>query len=231
MAFDWQNSVSPPDGTPNRHLGTRFDASGRFLPEAGNTVVAQVVPGSATEAALIWLRGALMALPCADHFAFTEVASFHMTVFEGVIDTRRQADHWPPGVPLDASIDAATAAMAARLHRLSVPQHFAIRPVAVTPFGLALTGATPQDDTLARDWRDALATAFGFRAPTHDSYRFHTTLAYCRRWLPASALPDYAAEMQRLSAEFLERVSVMDLARPAFCRFADMNAFPPVVAL
>jgi hypothetical protein len=121
--------------------------------------------------------------------------------------------------------------MSARLQGFTTPPAFAVRPVEVTPFGVVLTGATHEDEATARAWRDALSTAFGYRDPAHASYRFHTTLAYCRSWLPASALPEYESAMQHLSAEFLQRIPVMDLARPAFCRFADMNAFPQLVAL
>ncbi|MGL4234702.1 DUF1868 domain-containing protein [Tabrizicola sp.] len=231
MGYDWQTELVPPEGTPVRYLGQRFDAEGRFLPEAGNTVVAQVVPGSPTEAALIWLRGEMMALPFAHHFAFTAIPSYHMTVFEGVIETRRKAGHWPESVPLDASIDDATAAMTGLLKGLEPLPDFAIRPVEVTPFGLTLEGATGGDEAKARAWRDRLSEALGYRTPHHDSYTFHTTLAYVRAWLPAAAIPDYEAAMRRLSDGFLARVPVMDLARPAFCRFADMNAFPPVALL
>lgn len=228
MADDWQDHVAPPEGTPNRRLGVRYDRTGRFLPEAGNTVVAQVVPGSATEAALVWLRGELMALPFADHFAFTDVPSYHMTVFEGVIESRREAGFWPPALPLDASIDAATEAMATMLEGLPGLPDFRIRPLVVTPFGLQLAGATEADTGAVRFWRETLSQAFGYRAPGHDGYRLHTTLAYAHTWLPRSALPAYAAAMERLSADFLARVPQMEFARPAFCRFADMNAFPPV---
>lgn len=231
MAVDWQTRVAPQEGTANPYLGRRFDHFGTFLPEAGNTIVAQVVPGSATEAALVWLRGELMALPYADHFAFTAIPSYHMTVFEGVIETRREAGYWPTVVTLDASIDDATAAMTGMLQGLAPLPDFAIRPVAVTPFGLALSGATDADEATARAWRDRLSQALGFRTPHHDSYGFHTTLAYVRSWLPADAVPAYQSAMQLLTAEFLDRVPVMDLARPAFCRFADMNAFPPVLQL
>jgi hypothetical protein len=152
-------------------------------------------------------------------------------VFEGVIDSRRLPDRWPADLPLDAGIDTATAAMTAMLGRLPALPDFAIRPVAVTPFGLSLAGATEADEAAARFWRDALAQAFGYRAPGHDAYAFHTTLAYVRRWLPREALPVYARAMDRLTEAFLARVPVLDLARPAFCRFADMNAFPPVALL
>jgi hypothetical protein len=231
MSLSWQDYVTQPEGSPNRHLGLRFDKSGQFLPEAGNTVVAQVIPGSTTEAALVWLRGEMLDLPFAQHFAFTEVASYHMTVFEGVIETRRSAGHWPPALPWDASIDAATEAMAAMLADLPELPDFVVRPVEVTPFGLTLTGATAADEAALRLWRDTLAKALGYRTPDHDGYGFHTTLAYVHSWLPPQALPDYEAAMVRLTEGFLARVPEMDLARPAFCRFGDMNAFPPVRGL
>lgn len=231
MTQTWQEDVSRPAGTANPRLGVRFNRDGRFLPEAGNTVVAQVIPGSATEAALIWLRAELQALPFAHHFAFTDVQSYHMTVFEGVIETRRAPGFWPPSIALDASIDTATEAMARMVADLPPLPDFAMRPVAVTPFGLKLAGATGADEAAVRVWRNCLAEAFGYRTPRHERYVFHTTLAYVHTWLPATALPAYADAMARLSTEFAARAPRMDLARPAFCRFADMNAFPPVVLL
>lgn len=231
MTQAWQDHVSRPAGTENPRLGVRFNREGRFLPEAGNTVVAQVLPGSATESALIWLRAELQALPFGHHFAFTEVASYHMTVFEGVIETRRAPGFWPPSIPLDASIDAATEAMSRMVADLPPLPDFAMRPVAVTPFGVTLAGATGADEAAVRVWRNCLAEALGYRTPRHERYAFHTTLAYVHSWLPAEALPGYVEAITHLSSAFVDRVPVMDLARPAFCRFADMNAFPPVVPL
>jgi hypothetical protein len=228
MAFDYEASLVWIDGQVSPHLGVRFDAAGRFLPEAGNTVVAQVVPGSPTEDALIALRDDLMAMPQAAHFAFTEVASYHMTVFEGVVETRRRAGHWPAGLPLDMSIREVTEAMIGRLGGWRAPPTFAMRITEVTPLGLRLAGATPEDEVHARAWRDRLSVTFGLRTPNHDGYGFHTTLAYCRAGLPRAALPDLRRRMAELTARLQAEVPVMHLARPAFCTFADMNAFPPV---
>jgi hypothetical protein len=212
----------------NPHLGVRFDTTGRFLPEAGNTVVAQVAPGSPTEAALTGLRAALLALPEAGHFAFTNPASWHMTVFEGVIETRRMAEFWPEGLAPDLPIDTVTDRMIDRLAGWQAPPDFAMRITAVTPFGLRLTGATPADETVARDWRDRLSATFGLHRPGHETYGFHITLAYAVTPLPAGALPDLRRAMDDLTRQMQAAVPVLDLARPAFCRFADMNAFPPV---
>ncbi len=228
MTSNWIEDLVPPDGTVNQHLGVRFDASGRFLPEAGNTVVAHVVPGSVTERALIWLRGEMTTLSQAHRFAFTEIASYHMTVFEGVTTTRRAPDVWPAAVSLQSTINEATEAMSAMLEAFEAPPDFSIRPVDVTPNGLILAGATPRDDATAREWRDRLALAWGFRKPDHDNYFFHATMAYARSWLPVAALTEYETAMQRLTAQFVAKVPVMDLQRPAFCRFSDINSFPPL---
>ena len=53
-----------------RHLGTRYDTEGRFLPEPGNTVVSHVTAGSPSEAAVLGVRDRLMAMPEARQFAF-----------------------------------------------------------------------------------------------------------------------------------------------------------------
>ncbi len=222
----WQDAFLT--GGPNPRLGSRFNAEGQFLPEHGNTVVAQVTAGSATEAALIDLRSALMALPHADHFAFTPIQSYHMTVFEGVIETRRARGYWPDDLPLDASIDTMTQAMSAKLAGFTPPPPFRMRLVEVTPLGLHLTGATDQDEAHVRAWRDALADALGFRTPAHQTYGFHTTMAYQKHWPPADGLGLYERALAQMGADFAARVPVLDLDPPAFCRFSDMNAFPPV---
>lgn len=231
MTFDYEAALVWPEDRASPRLGIRFDAQGRFLPEAGNTVVAQVVPGSATEALLVDLRAALMALPVARHFAFTAVPSYHMTVFEGVIESRRADGYWPADLPLDLTIDAATARMIDRLHGWTPLPGFAMQVTEATPLGLRLAGATPADEAVARRWRDDLSAALGLRTPQHDSYGFHITLAYVMTPLSAADLPGLRSRMAELTAFVQAAIPVVHLARPAFCRFADMNAFPPVLPL
>jgi hypothetical protein len=231
MAKSWEEHLTQPVGTPIPHLATRFGADGRFLPEHGNTIVAQVIPGSQTEAALTALRAGLMALPYAHHFAFTAIPSYHMTVFEGVTETRRLADFWPSGLDPQSDIATVTTQMMQRLVGFAAPPPLRVAAVAVTPSGLVLDGARSQDSAILRDWRDALSASLGLRAPNHDQYRFHTTLAYLREWLPPEAVPPYRIAMARLMTGFSAKVPVLDLERPAFCTFNDMNAFPAILPL
>ncbi|HHZ08550.1 MAG TPA: DUF1868 domain-containing protein [Rhizobiales bacterium] len=218
------------DGPPF-YLGRRFDADGRFLFEPGNTVVSHVVPGSATQAALFRLRERLEALPFADRFAWTPVESWHMTVFQGTIEGRRSAPFWPAGMGLDAPIDETTRLLDARLANFAPAQPFAVKPVEVTPLGLVVAGATPEDERTLRALRDRLADVFGYRHPDHEDYTFHVTLAYVKQWLPAGADAIYLPALDAIGRDVAAEVPQLELAPPAFCTFRDMNLFTPVRGL
>lgn len=230
-AFRLESFAESANAAPNRFVGVRLDRDGTFLPEAGNTVVRHVVPGSATETALIELRARLRGLPWGHRFAFTDIASYHMTVFNGAIETLRAPGHWPEELALDLPVGQTTGYLAGRLAGFEGPGPFAMRIAEVTPFGLTLAGATDADEETARAWRDALTEPFGYRAPNHDGYAFHVTLAYIIDWLPDGMIPAYRQALAELTAEFRERVPVVELGPPAFCTFADMNGFPPVMTL
>jgi hypothetical protein len=226
--MSWEQTLSPDAGWINPRLGTRFNEAGRFLHESGNTVVCQVIPGSPTETALLQFRAALADLPQADLLALTPPESWHMTVFEGVVEARRDPRRWPEGLATDMPIPAVTATMTARLDGFAPPPPFRMAVAAATPFGVTLRGLTPADETAARQWRDRLSETLRLRAPAHDDYAFHTTLAYVKRALPTAALPVWRATMAEWTARLQDELPQMDLARPAFCTFDDMCAFPPI---
>lgn len=230
-AYKIENFAASANPSPNRFVGTRLARNGLFLPEAGNTVVCHVVPDSRTAAALIDLRERLRALPWGHRFAFTDISSLHMTLFQGVIETQREPEYWPAELSVDAPLDHVTDYFAGRLAGFEGPGPFAMRIAEVTPLGLILTGATETDEKTARAWRDALVTPFGYRAPKHDGYTFHITLAYIIDWFPDELIGGYREALADLTAEFQERIPVVELGPPAFCTFPDMNSFPPVMML
>jgi hypothetical protein len=90
---------------PPPRLGIRYDAAGNFLPEPGNTIVCHLERRSASEAAVLAVRERLMQLPGAECLAFAPAASLHMTLFQGVIDTRRRH---PTGRPIFRCTSAST---------------------------------------------------------------------------------------------------------------------------
>ncbi len=229
--FDLDRFAASRNDRPNQFVGVRFSPEGVFLPEPGNTVVRHVVPGSPTERALVDLRARMQALPWAHKFAWTDVESYHMTVFNGLIVTGREPGLWPADMALDMEIAATTPLIDERLAGFEGPGRFDMAIHEVTPFGLTLTGATDADERTARNWRDALTEPFGYRSPGHETYAFHITMAYMIDWLPDDLIAEYRSALAELTAEMREKVPVVDLGPPAFCSFTDMNWFEPVRVL
>ncbi|MCE1235450.1 MAG: DUF1868 domain-containing protein [Hyphomicrobiales bacterium] len=218
------------DAPPSR-LGVRYDRGGRFLPEAGDTVVCHTRPGSAEETALLAARDRLLAMPEADHFAFTPPESLHVTLFQGVLDTRRDPAFWPDDLALDATIPAATDHLLAKLDGFVPRAPFRFRPVGLSPTGLVVEGATSADVAALADWRDALADLFGYRHPDHETYVFHVTFAYPIAWLPDDRLRAWGNVLAEALADLAAAAPTMTFAPPAFCRFADMCFFEELKVL
>jgi hypothetical protein len=211
--------------TPPAHLGSRYGKVGGFLPEAGNTIVCHLEKGSQTQTALIEAREKYLAMPEAPQFLFTPISSIHMTLFEGVIETRRRQDSWPGDLPLDTPIEDMTALMAARLEGFSMFDPFKVAIVDARPSGLLVDGATENDRRVMRAWRNALADLLGYRQPSHEEYKFHMTFAYAIERLEDEALPRWQAMLDEVADDIRRKAPVLELTPPALCMFEDMNHF------
>lgn len=222
LATDYARSRN---AAPPRHLGSRYDTTGRFLPEPGNTVVCHLVPGSATQQVLIDARARYRAMPDAGRLAFTPVESYHMTLFQGIIEGRRSFPYWPAEVASDTSIPEMTAIFNKRLELFAGGPAFEVEAIAALPSGLVVEGVSAADRHGLAKWRDALADVFGYRHPDHDSYQFHITMAYMIDWIDDAALPAWQAMLDEVLDDILRRAPVLELRAPAFCSFEDMNWF------
>lgn len=218
------NKTAPPD-----RLGIRFDAE-KFLPEEGNTIVCHLDHTAPAASAVLKARERMQALPEADCLLFTPAESLHMTLIEGVIETRRTADAWPADIAKDASIETVTEYLLPRFKAFSPPQPFRVKASGMRAPGLFLEGATRQDEATMRAWRDALTEPFGYRRTTHESYRFHMTFAYVRRWIPNDLRQHWETELHAILSELVEAAPIIPLTPPAFCRFADMTWFEELLA-
>jgi len=210
---------------PPLHLGTRYDRSGVFQPEPGNTVVCHLPEGSATQRAIVAARQKYLDMPEAGQFAFTPVSSLHMTLFQGIIEYRRAQPYWPADVALDTPIEEMTGIMGERLKAFSGRDPFKVAVVKARPSGLVVAGATERDRAAMRDWRNALADLLGYRHPDHETYVFHITFTYVIERLADEALPRWQAMLDDAAAALRAEVPVLELRPPAFCSFGDMNHF------
>lgn len=213
-------------------VGQKFKADGAVLPCPGNTTLCHVDPASPAHASLTRAQMALQAGQHANAFTFLPPASFHMTVFEGVIETARRPEAWPQHLPTDVPIADVTADLLPRLQSAALPERLVVRPTQIFGgFGLTLTGATEADEETLREARDEIATATGIHRPYHDGYRFHITMAYLLRWLT----PDEAAAVIALSAEtfvtLLSEMPTLTLGPIEFCTFETMHHFEPIAHL
>jgi hypothetical protein len=148
-----------------------------------------------------------------------------MTLFEGVIETRRTEDAWPDGMSRDASVNSVTAALLPRFDVFQPLPAFKVQVTDLSPTGIRLAGASPEDEMTMRAWRYALTEVFGYRHNDHDAYWFHMTFAYPVAWLPDGLLPLWQSEIEKIRSDLIKTVPVLPLHPPAFCTFADMTAF------
>ena len=214
---------------PPPHLGTRYNRDGVFQPEPGNTVVCHLVEGSASQQALADARLLFQSMPDAGKLAMTPVASYHMTLFQGILEGRRIPPYWPADMAKDTPIEAMTAHFVQRLAGLGPGPSFQVAVREVVPTGLRVEGVTTADRHAMASWRNRFAELLGYRHPDHDSYDFHITMAYLIDWLDEAALPGWKAMLDTVEADLLQRAPVLELREPAFCSFADMNWFEELV--
>jgi hypothetical protein len=215
---------------PPRHLGTRYNAAGEFLPDPGNTIVCHVVPGSRTEVALLEARQRIMD-KANGTLAFTAPQSLHMTLFQGILDRRRSVPLWPQGIALDTPVEATTELFRKRLEDFVPGPSFAVKATAVFPSGIVVDGVTAADRHALADWRNRLAEAFGYRHPDHDVYEFHITYAYPIRWFEPVELNGWRALLDELLVSIRLASPVLELCAPALCSFDDMNWFEELMVL
>ncbi|NEI70775.1 DUF1868 domain-containing protein [Rhizobium lusitanum] len=220
--LEYAKSLHP---QPPRHFGTRYDHSGVFLHEPGNTIVCHVAEGSQTQRAIVTARQKYLDMPEARQFVFTPISSLHMTLFQGIIEYRRTRPHWPADMALDTPIDEMTEIMGERLKAFSMRDPFKVAVTKARPSGLLVDGVTEADRRTMREWRNALADLLGYRHPDHEAYPFHITFAYAIERLADEALPCWQAMLDEAAAELRAEQSVLELRPPAFCAFDDMNHF------
>lgn len=210
---------------PLAHFGTRYDSSGQFLPEPGNTIVCHLLPGSASEQAIVEARAGYLAMTGSEQLAFTPVSSLHMTLFQGIIEYRRKLPFWPADVPLDTPIDDMTAIFMDRLAGFRPEGPFEMEVTEATPAGLTLDGVTADDRARLKSWRNRFADLLGYRHPDHDSYSFHITFAYPKERFDDEMIAAWVPFLDTVVEDIRDRAPVIALAPPAFCAFEDMNHF------
>ena len=184
--------------------------------------------------ALAEFREALLAESFSSAFAFTPLSSYHMTIFEGVIDLVRKPDYWPSDLPFDAPLGLCHRTFLEKLEQFDLGSdptfrlRLAPREVdrALQPgAAIMLVPADAQEETKLRTLRDRLSVLLKLRHPGHDRYKFHITQTYRLKPLNEAETQTYR-QLRDRAMEQLEKASpVIALGPPHFTFFDDMFEF------
>ncbi|KAJ1323772.1 hypothetical protein MN608_11021 [Microdochium nivale] len=157
-----------------------------------------------------------------------------MTVFDGVRQIECEPGMWPVGKG-KLPVDECTALFAPKLRALGLqleaeglgpPYQVRARgflPVEPAGLGFAIEGATAHEEARLRRLRDRLADTLGFRAPNHDVYPFHVSIAYLVRWAEGAD----RAEMFTVLDDLAARTEIeFELGAVEFNTFETMLEYP-----
>jgi len=220
-----------PPGVPHK-----FDADGNVQHYPGNTIISHLSPSVEPELhqSMVALHDKLKSSHLSHLYTLLPPSSYHMTIFEGVLDRVRVPGRWPDDLPLNASLEACTALFEKKLSSFDLqcdpPYH-----ISVTGFdplengiGVHLEPSTPEENARIRNLRDRLWQLLHIRSERHDTYPLHFSMAYLLRILT----DEQDRELRKLLMDHFEGMPKnFTLGSPEFCTFENMFTFEPLLYL
>ena len=151
-----------------------------------------------------------------------------MTVFEGVVDAKREPGYWPSDLPADVPLDDCHQLFERKIEKfdasLDLPLEIDVKgwqPL-VNGIALRLSPSTRSQEFRIRSFRDAMSRLLNICHPEHATYEFHLSIAYLIRHPSGND----RSELQVLLDNALARLPTrFELGAPEFCHFSDMFEF------
>ena len=226
---------SPVNATIPNDTWLKFTRAGKVKTFRGNTVICHLPSQSKFRDAVTALGAALRSSPFSHKLACTPPESYHTTIFPGANDLDRSFYGWPSDVPKTASIDECTRIVAEHVKAFRMQTDM---PIRMKVDGERLIGSirlVPYDDAenaKVRRLRDRLASdVFHYLDRGHDTYTFHSTLAYQLERLTIAEERQHQSILARHMPAIVEAGQSLELAAPAFCSFENMYRFEPLLFL
>lgn len=223
---DYPKAITKPGG------GGKFTFDGSVLPFPGNTFICHVDPKSKAYQALCTLQEDIRNGPAGDYFAFLPPSSFHMTVFPALCGDPLGDDGWPEDIEAGTGLDAVTQIYTDRLKGKTAFESCRVAPQGLyAGYSLNVLGAREADRLALKSARDMLQDITALRRTDFDTYRYHISICYMRKWLPrdiAAAHLDYIAGVYE---KIQPDISEIELGQVEFCIFDNMHAFRPIMKI
>jgi len=224
---------------PTRDALLKFRPDGTVKPFAGNTVICHIPQQCRFRDGTTALHDVLAKSSFAHKLGILPPESYHMTLYPGANDQDRSLSSWPGGVPLDAPIERCSSLVKARMEAARFVGPFPLRVRVDVPrtlqFGRASTlrmvGADAAAERALRSLRDQIAEVYQYRAPDHDTYGFHVSIAYTMADLSKAEMEEYRELLRQAVERIVAETPVLELGLPEYCTFRDMYRFDPELIL
>jgi hypothetical protein len=224
-----QSGADAPQSITDPGLGGKFTPEGKVLRHPGNSFLCHIPTDSPLFAGLCAVQDRLFGSPFADSMVFLPRESFHMTVFCGISGTPLGIDGWPAGLHNDASLDDINRIFRDRLTDFRLEGPIRVRASGVNgPNSISMEPDGDAEETRLRGLRDRLRDLSGLPRNDHETYRFHVSLAYMLRFLPADEADALISLSEDLFACHLAKVEPVTFNSLEFCRFETMLRFDPI---
>lgn len=211
-------------------VGRKFHMDGSVRTFAGNTVISFVAATSHTYQLAKWVQDQVRQLPFSHKFALLPPSSFHMTVMELLCDEVRTSERWIASFPLDAPLIDTDAFFLNTIPQIDPPTEIQMQFAEMTRWSCAIN-VKPANALTARAlraYRDMIATKTGVRAPNHEQYQFHISLAYRLIELTDDEEAVLDTLLHTVEAHLHEKFGFFRPERPQLTFFDDMFRFATV---
>jgi hypothetical protein len=225
------NQHLPPD------VNRKFHVDGSVMPFAGNTIVCHLPQQGESAGPFNALLDVFRELPryqFARKITPLPPSSYHMTIFGGANDSDRRLPLWPADLPLDLSMAECNRLLGDRLRAFRLGEEAPPYRMRVDlsepsqserPITIRLVPVDEVERKRMARLRDRLSQSLAIRTPSHESYRFHVTLAYLIQWLTAEEQVEFRSALKIWRESIAERCPVIALGAPEYCILKDMFAF------
>jgi len=210
--------------------GGKFDKEGNVLPFPGNTFICHIDQSSQFYKALCAFQDALRNSVFAEHYTFLPKPSFHMTIFCGVSGIPLGEDGWPEGMDRASSLDDITSTFSERFASQTNMSGFGMVASGISlPGTVTMRAASDADQSKLSDARHRLQKLTGLFRSDIDTYEFHISLGYLKRWFDQTAIDEAYATAEQLFETHLKDSGVQFLGTLELCAFETMHHFEPVI--
>jgi hypothetical protein len=215
-----------PSGVPRK-----FDTHGNVQPFRGNTIISTLPHETGLYESLLLLHNQLKESHLNHLYALLPPPSWHMTIFDGVVEKKRKTGYWPSNLDRSASLEECTALFQSELSsfNLNVSLPFRLSVDGYSEFGLGLhIEPSGQDNKALRNLRDRLADTLKIRHPNHEVLSLHITIAYFLK----HPTEKEKFEIVRIAMDHYRVLpKQFELRAPEFCSFENMHVFKPLLTL